>query len=522
MGFLLAWGPMEAPFLLELLERSRRSGPAPLPEPLVSALGDVLLHWLAAEHAQSPPRLHRETFASHGCMSPEQARGRPIDVRSDVFSAGVLLFELACGRRPFEGITELVAGEISSPLAVSPTLSPPLAAVLARATALEPQARYATAAELRAALELAAAPAGPDAVEAWAAQHRPAAPAAAPDLPKPPPPPRARPLRWLGATALVVGSLALTLFGLRVHEQHEADVAERYAASLRPCEIVSEPPGAALFIDGVAHPQRAPTVVRFEPGREYSIEVRGQAGAASRKVRDQKRLVLRLADGAVTENEVYGATPRPKPQVAPAPAPAPEPEPEAEAARRVVAYDFEKGPVTFALEPEHQVLIPKQNCIDVPPLRTRKFRTFSPGVFAHVTSKKGGVRLTDLEHWSPEPSTVCVFILTDAPTQLELNNFRLLRWEHELAAIEHPMVFVDGSDRVLVRSFTPGKWRVRAKGGGAGQRPVVVVTQQSGGTVEHVVDRELVIENPKTMWFTVPVRESAPNLRFVVSVDKVR
>ena len=96
-------------------------------------------------------------------MSPEQALGRHVDRRADVYSAGVMFYELFCGRRPFEASTALallrahIDAPPPSPRSLNPTLSPDLEAVLLRALAKDPSARYASARELSEALDRASA-----------------------------------------------------------------------------------------------------------------------------------------------------------------------------------------------------------------------------------------------------------------------------------------------------------------------------------------------------------------------------
>gem|GEM_PF-519172 len=90
-------------------------------------------------------------------LSPEQIRGEELDGRSDVFSLGVVLYELVGGRRPFDGETFTtllykILHEEPSPIRLRPGLEPRLAEILGRMLAKDRDDRFANAAELAAAL----------------------------------------------------------------------------------------------------------------------------------------------------------------------------------------------------------------------------------------------------------------------------------------------------------------------------------------------------------------------------------
>jgi eukaryotic-like serine/threonine-protein kinase len=136
-------------------------------------------------------------------MSPEQLNGLEADPRSDIFSFGLVLYEMITGSRAFEGATpaSVIAAILERPAPSIIDVAPPaLDRVLKRCLEKDPENRWQTARDLRAALELATQPATPVAGRATV-------------LPEP------GLRRWLWPTLAVVATAsALTLAVLHLRE----------------------------------------------------------------------------------------------------------------------------------------------------------------------------------------------------------------------------------------------------------------------------------------------------------------
>ncbi len=126
---------------------------------LISRDGVVKLTDFGIARALSAPSYTLPgTFkGSLGYLAPEQARGEPVDARADQFSLGIVLHEMLSGRNPIaardvESYHRVLSSGVPA-LAAPPPADAELAAIVARATAREPAARYGSMDELRSELE---------------------------------------------------------------------------------------------------------------------------------------------------------------------------------------------------------------------------------------------------------------------------------------------------------------------------------------------------------------------------------
>jgi serine/threonine protein kinase len=189
--------------------------------PLVKLLDFGLAKNLVEDAGAQPLTQPGFVFGTPHYLSPEQVSGNPADARSDLYAAGVVLYEMVCGQPPFAGAERLdivrahLVTPVPHPTTLVPSLSPALEGAILKSLEKDPAKRFQTAEEFQTALAACPEMAG-------AAPSAPVTPQAAPQAPRPRLPNRVvefvrmhRLASMIGAGAVGLIVLIALILGLR-------------------------------------------------------------------------------------------------------------------------------------------------------------------------------------------------------------------------------------------------------------------------------------------------------------------
>jgi serine/threonine protein kinase len=188
------------------------------------------------------PSMHQQTRAGEILgtpvyMSPEQVMGQPLDGRSDLYSLGVILYELAAGRRPYSGenltaiFRAITMDNPQDPSEINPSIPPGLSKLIMKGLNKEANDRFQTGQEMAEAFKSFIKELEADSVE-----KKPA--------------PREKPLALIIALAVFI-TIFFSAGAIYLSSQKNTPAPAQEPLEMTSLSVESEPVGAQIFVDGI-------------------------------------------------------------------------------------------------------------------------------------------------------------------------------------------------------------------------------------------------------------------------------
>ncbi|MBV8633038.1 MAG: serine/threonine protein kinase [Burkholderiaceae bacterium] len=175
-------------------------------------------------------------------MAPEQVEGKKVDGRADIFSAGIVLYELLTGRKPFDGehVASIAYKILHEPVddirMINPDVSEALASLVMRCLEKKPEQRFQTARDARAALRLIAGKSKDEATPSTTPSAEDSGP-----LVEPPKPAERKPVwMWVAAGACILFG-GVTIYALQAKTTEAAHPLSRQRRPLRRPRSMRQP-----------------------------------------------------------------------------------------------------------------------------------------------------------------------------------------------------------------------------------------------------------------------------------------
>ena len=185
-------------------------------------------------------------------MSPEQVLGKTADGRSDLFSLGVILYELTTGKRPFATennnlatlFNEIIHNRPSEPAIENPAIEPGLSGIVMKCLSKAPEERFESCGALA------------EALRNYGKKPEAAAPAEAPSLPSKKPRRAGIYLAVLAGVAIIMGMVAAVVFKENIFPVKPKTALPQMTSKPLPSQallrLTSTPDGADVYVDGVS------------------------------------------------------------------------------------------------------------------------------------------------------------------------------------------------------------------------------------------------------------------------------